>query len=157
LLLPMSMASPTSPTSLLNAVLLHGPGRGIQTFESDRGTFLLRPIDPSDIEEGAPVARYLPYSESPDKRLSSGLWECSAGKFKVVFSVDEIVHIVDGEVTVREANEGAAYTLGAGDTAYFPLGLVTHWHVPRFVRKFYVVRVPGGSPLVARVRQRLAI
>jgi len=34
---------------------------------------------------------------------------------------------------------------------------VTHWHVPRFVRKFFVVRVPGGNPYVARVRQRFAI
>jgi uncharacterized cupin superfamily protein len=151
------MARFSSPTSLLSAVLPHGRELGIQAFESERGAPLPRPIDASQIEEGMPVARYHPFSESPDKRLSSGLWECSAGKFKVTFWLDEIVHILDGEVTVRQTNDGVTYTLREGDTAYFPLGLVTSWHVPRFVRKFYVVRAPGGSPLVARVRQRLAI
>jgi hypothetical protein len=85
------------------------------------------------------------------------VWECTAGKFKVDFALDEIVHILDGEVIVHEDGEGDAYTLRAGDAAYFPMGLVTHWHVPRFVRKFFVVRVPGGNPYVARVRQRFAI
>src|SRR5271166_1230739 len=111
----------------------------IQVAERDRAALVPRPIEASCIEEGAPVARYTPFTESPDRRLSSGLWECTAGKFKVVFWLDEIVHILDGEVTVREDDGGPAYTLAPGDTAYFPLGLVTHWNVPRFVRKFYVV------------------
>jgi uncharacterized protein len=142
---------------LVRSALGHAHGRGIQTFESRGGALLPRPIEPSCIEEGAPVARCTTFTESPDKRLSSGLWECSAGKFKVIFSLDEIVHILDGEVTVREEGDGAVYTLRPGDAAYFPLGLVTHWDVPRFVRKFFVVRVPGGNPYVARVRQRFAI
>jgi uncharacterized cupin superfamily protein len=146
-----------SSSKLVNSVLRHVRGRGIQTFDSRRGSLAPHPIEASCVEEGAPIARCITLTESPDKRLSSGLWECSAGKFKVIFALDEIVHILDGEVTVREDGEGAAYTLGPGDAAYFPLGLVTHWDVPRFVKKFFVVRVPGGNPHVARVRQRFAI
>jgi hypothetical protein len=74
--------------------------------------------------------------------------------FKVTFALDEIVHILAGEVVVREEGPGPVRTLGPGDVAYFPMGLVTHWNVPRFVRKFFVVRVPGGHPYVARIRQR---
>jgi uncharacterized cupin superfamily protein len=141
----------------LSRVLRRPRGFGVQTFESHLGPLSLRPIEDSCIEEGSPIARCTTFTESPDKRLSSGLWECSAGKFKVAFALDEIVTILDGEVTVHEDSEGRTYTLGVGDAAYFPLGLVTHWEVPRFVRKFFVVRVPGGNSRVARLRQRFAI
>jgi uncharacterized cupin superfamily protein len=118
----------------------------------------LYPIEPSWIEEGAPVARCVTLTKSPDERLSSGMWECSAGRFKWTFWLDEIVHILDGEVTIREEGDGGAvYTLRCGDIAYFPLGLTVHWDVPRFVRKFFVVRAPGGNRYVARARQRFAI
>jgi len=144
-------------SSSASTVLRRTHGRGIQTFDCHFGPLLPRPIEASCIEEGAPVARCITFTESPDKRLSSGVWECSAGKFRVTFSLDEIVTILDGEVTVREDGEGPCHTLAPGDAAYFPLGLTTHWDVPRFVRKFFVVRVPGGNPRVARFRQRFGI
>jgi uncharacterized cupin superfamily protein len=146
-----------SPRNLMSSLLRHTRGRGIQTFDSRCNDLLPRPIEASCIEEGTPVARCITFTESPDKRLSSGLWECSAGKFKVAFALDEIVHVLEGEVTVREDRDGAAYTLRPGDAAYFPMGLVTHWDVPVFVKKFFVVRVPGGNPRVARLRQRFAL
>ncbi|HEX3344888.1 MAG TPA: cupin domain-containing protein [Polyangiaceae bacterium] len=131
--------------------------RGTQIFKLASGPLGPRPIEPSCIEEGNPVARCTTFTESPDKRLASGLWECTAGKFEVAFDLDEIVHILEGEVTVREDGTGAVHELHPGDAAYFPLGLVTHWHVPHFVRKFFVVRVPGGSARIARARQRLGL
>jgi uncharacterized cupin superfamily protein len=146
-----------SPWHLMRFVRRSSHHRGIQTIKSACGTLLPRPIDSSCIEEGTPLARCATFAESPDRRLSSGLWECSAGKFKVVFTLDEVVHIVEGGVAVREGDDGPIHELGPGDAAYFPLGLVTHWHVPRYVKKFFVVRVPGGNPSVARIRQRFAV
>jgi uncharacterized protein len=146
-----------NPSGFVSSVRAHARGRGIQTFKDGCSSLQPRPIEASYIEEGSPVARCITLTESADKRLSSGLWECSAGKFKVIFALDEIVHILDGGVTVREHGGGAVHNLGPGDAAYFPMGLVTHWDVPRFVRKLFVVRVPGGNPYVARVRQKFAI
>jgi uncharacterized protein len=118
----------------------------------------LHPIDPAWIERGTPVARGMNLTESPDGRLSSGLWECSAGQFKWTFGLDEVAHILGGEVTIREDGDaGDTYTLRRGDVAYFPLGLTVHWDIPDHVRKFFVVRVPGGNRRIARVRQRFAI
>jgi uncharacterized cupin superfamily protein len=142
---------------LARFVRRHARGLGIQTSEAGSRTLLPRSIEASCIEEGTPVASCITLTESPDKRLSSGLWECTAGKFKIVFPLDEIVHILDGEVVVREDGQETSYTLRPGDVAYFPMGLVAHWSVPRFVSKFFVVRAPGGNPHVARVRQRFAI
>jgi uncharacterized protein len=148
------MTTSLQVSTLVTRLLKHARGSGIQTFESGCSALLPHPLAASCIEDGAPVARGTTLTESPDKRLSSGLWECSAGKFKVTFALDEIVHILAGEVVVREEGPGPVRTLGPGDVAYFPMGLVTHWNVPRFVRKFFVVRVPGGHPYVARIRQR---
>ena len=146
-----------SPSSLIRLVRWRTRELGIRTLESGPRDMRPRPIDPSCIEEGRPVARCLTFAESPDRRLSSGLWECTAGKFKVDFGLDEVIHILEGEVTIREGDSGRVHALGPGDAAYFPLGLVTHWHVPRYVKKFFVVRAPGGLPSVARIRQRLAV
>ena len=99
------------------------------------------PIDPAWIQEGTPTARGTVLTQSKDKLLSSGFWSCTAGKFKWVFSWDEFVHILEGEVTIREEG-GTAHTLKAGDVAHFPRGLTTHWHVPKFVRKFFTLRTP---------------
>ncbi|MBI1913312.1 MAG: cupin domain-containing protein [Planctomycetes bacterium] len=99
------------------------------------------PIDPAWIEEGTPMARGTVLMQSKDKLLSSGFWSCTAGKFQWVFSWDEFVHILEGEVTIHEEG-GATHTLKAGDVAHFPRGLTTHWHVPKFVKKFFTLRTP---------------
>jgi uncharacterized cupin superfamily protein len=122
-------------------------------FSSAPRDLPLAPIEPADIEEGQPIARGITLGHSPDERLSMGLWDCTSGKFKWTFWVDEVVHILDGEATVREAS-GAVHELGPGSVAYFPLGLVARWEVPRYVRKLFVVRMGNVGP-VARLRQRV--
>lgn len=141
----------------VNRILGSARRQSIQTSEFGCGALQPRPIAASCIEEGAPVARCRTLTESADKRLSSGLWECSAGRFKVKFELDEVVHILEGEVEVREEGSDAVHELRPGDAAYFPMGLVSHWNVPRFVKKFFVVRVPGGNSYMARIRQRFDI
>jgi uncharacterized cupin superfamily protein len=125
----------------------------MQTMHAPEGDFEPRPIEPSSIEQGCPVARCLTFAESQKKHMWSGLWECSAGKFRWVYGGDEIVQILEGEVVVREEGTGVVHTLHAGDAAYFPAGLVAHWEVPSFVKKFFVLRVPRESRLVARLRR----
>ena len=125
----------------------------MQTMHGLAGDLAPRPIDPSSIEQGCPVARCLTFAESENRDLWSGLWECSAGKFKWVYSGDEIVQILEGEVVVREEGTGVVHTLHAGDAAYFPAGLVAHWEVPSFVKKFFVLRVPRKSDFVTRLRR----
>jgi uncharacterized cupin superfamily protein len=79
--------------------------------------------------------------QSSDKLLSSGLWSCTTGKFRWEFGWDEFVHILEGRVTITEEG-GTVHELGPGDTAHFPLGLVSHWHVHEDVRKAFTIRTP---------------
>ena len=99
------------------------------------------PIEPSWIVEGSPDARGAVLLQSQDKLLSSGLWSCTAGRFRWEFGWDEFVHILEGEVTITE-DGGRTYKLRAGDSAHFPLGLHTHWHIPEFVKKSFTFRTP---------------
>ena len=99
------------------------------------------PIDPAWVQEGTPTACGAVLTQSQDKLLSSGFWSCTAGKFQWVFSWDEFVCILEGEVTIREEG-GATHTLKAGDVAHFPRSLTTYWHVPKCVRKFFTLRTP---------------
>ena len=127
-----------------------------QAFSSERRGLPLDPIDPALIEEGAPVARGVTLSRSADGRLSSGLWECSAGAFAWTFWLDEIFLVLDGEARIREET-GAVHDLRQGDVAHFPLGLEVRWEIPRHFRKLFVVRSPGGSRHIARWMERLRI
>lgn len=106
-----------------------------------RGELPPMPIEASWIKSGNPTARGKILVQSADRCVSSGLWECTAGEFQWTFTWDEFVHILEGEVTIRE-EAGASHTLRAGDIAHFPLGLKTHWHVPRYVKKVFTLRTP---------------
>jgi uncharacterized cupin superfamily protein len=114
----------------------------IQTAPADTAELPPMPIEPSWITEGDPVARGTILTQSADKRVSSGLWSCQPGKFEWTFSWDEFIHVLEGEVEIREDGTDNSVTLRAGDMAHFPLGMKTHWHVKQAVRKFFVIRTP---------------
>lgn len=141
----------------LSAVLKPGTGQdtpAIQASTTKREGLEPNPLPPEWIRDGSPAARSLMLTRSSDELLSSGLWECSAGRFKFVHDTDEIVHIVAGEVTVSQG--GASHTLRPGDVAHFPAGLTTYWEVPEYVKKFWVQRAPVRSAL-GRLRSRLGV
>jgi len=109
-------------------------------FETSRTDLAPLPIEPSWIKAGTPVARAVKLSESPDSLLTAGLWDCTAGTFTWIFGTDEIVHILEGEVRVREGN--TTHVLGPGSVAYFPRGIETVWEVPEYVKKSFIHRSP---------------
>jgi hypothetical protein len=118
----------------------------IVTANSPAGVLPDMPIEPAWIKEGNPVARGTILTQSADKKVSSGLWTCEPGKFEWTFGWDEFVHVLEGEFTITE-EDGASYTLSAGDMAHFPIGLKTDWHVKQPVKKFFVIRTPDPLEL----------
>lgn len=106
------------------------------------------PINPAWIKEGTPEARAMFLTTSGDSMIRSGIWECTAGKFDWIFAFDEVVQILEGEVHVEA--EGQVRILRAGSTAYFPFGLKTHWHVPKYVKKFFTHHYPSRTKQLAR-------
>lgn len=104
------------------------------------------PIEPAWILEGDPRARVAEWSKSIDGTTTTNVWDCTAGRFRWYFAVDEIVHIMDGSVTVSSENH-APRTLVAGDAALFRAGTWSEWHVENYVRKHAILRQHLPAPV----------
>jgi uncharacterized cupin superfamily protein len=99
------------------------------------------PIPAEQITAGDPIAKLWVSAQSADRKTTQGIWECTAGDFTWNYTWDEFVMVLEGEVTITP-DGGEPFTLRAGDFAHFPLGLKTAWHVPKFVKKTFVLRTP---------------
>jgi uncharacterized cupin superfamily protein len=137
------MSSTTSQTSILDqlcraGLIPAGNDTPMQTGTIGRTDLQPAPLKPGWILSGNPVARSLPLGEAPDGNFSFGLWDCTDGQFNFSYRCDELVHILEGEVTIR-----APYMelhLHAGDVAFFPQGLTAHWTVHGYVKKLAIFR-----------------
>ena len=99
------------------------------------------PIPESWVEEGKPVATTQFLTESGDGGLVTGVWHCTAGRFRWIFNCDEVIHVLDGGVEVE--HEGKVMQLGPGSVVFFPVGAQTRWTVKEHVRKLFVHRHPA--------------
>ena len=111
-----------------------------------RSTFSPRRFLPHWIIEGSPQARSKRLATSPDGTASVIAWACSPGRFNWHYAVDEILHIISGEVFVTD-EKGESRRLGPGDVAYFPAGSSSVWHVTKEVRKLAICRHSMPRPL----------
>jgi uncharacterized cupin superfamily protein len=91
------------------------------------------------IIDGTPEARAREIACSDDGTMRVMVWSCTPGKFRWEYSIDETVQIVSGEVVVTDHN-GRERRLCAGDSAFFPAGSASVWHVVDEVRKVAVCR-----------------
>ena len=121
----------------------------VQTGTTARTDLLPSPLDPSWILAGNPISRALPLGAAADGNFTFGLWDCAAGQFKFIYYCDEIVHILEGEVTIR-AGETEMH-LRPGDVAFFPQGLTAYWTVHGYVKKFAIFRSKPPRALPMRI------
>lgn len=109
------------------------------------------PIPPDWVIEGTPQARSKYLAGSADGAASVMAWSCTAGRFLWRYKVDEVLHIISGEVFVTD-EKGTIRWLGPGDMAFFPAGARSVWHVPHEVRKLAMCRHSMPRPLGFMVR-----
>ncbi|MBN9418536.1 MAG: DUF861 domain-containing protein [Candidatus Eremiobacteraeota bacterium] len=98
------------------------------------------PLPEEEILEGVPDARCLFTAESADEGASAGFWSCDVGRYEFYFGYDEFVYLVEGELTVTEGER--TFEMRPGDTAHFPQGCTTIWHVTKKMTKYFVARAP---------------
>jgi uncharacterized protein len=111
----------------------------------------LKPMPPDWILTGAPKSGAKRLATSHDGTSSNIVWECTAGRFKWIYSEDETAVVIAGEVFIT-TDKGEERRLGQGDMAFFPAGTWCIWHVNDRVRKVAVLRRPLPQPLGFRVR-----
>ena len=95
-----------------------------------------------EILEGTPDPGGRFTATSADHQACAGFWSCDVGRYQFHFDYDEFVYVIRGEVEVTELGSGASYLLGEGDTAHFPQGVTTIWHITRRLTKYFVAREP---------------
>ena len=98
-----------------------------------------RPIEPSWIIEGNPVAQWCVLSKSADGLASTMVWQCSEGKFNWYYDFDETILILEGSIVLEnDAMKPTRYS--AGDVIFFRDGAHARWHVEGHVRKLAFCR-----------------
>ncbi len=98
-----------------------------------------KPIEPSWIIEGNPVAQWCVLSRSTDGLASTMVWECSEGKFNWYYDFDETILIFEGSL-VLENDTIRPTRYGVGDVIFFKNGAHARWHVEGRVRKLAFCR-----------------
>ena len=98
-----------------------------------------RPIEPSWIIEGNPVAQCSVLSKSADGLASTMVWQCSEGKFNWYYDFDETILILEGSI-VLESDTLRPTRYGPGDVIFFKDGAHARWHVEGHVRKLAFCR-----------------
>ena len=98
-----------------------------------------RPIEPSWIIEGNPVAQSSVLSTSSDGAASTIVWQCSEGKFDWYYDFDETILILEGSIVV-ESDTMSPTRYGPGDVIFFRDGAHAKWHVEGHVRKLAFCR-----------------
>jgi uncharacterized cupin superfamily protein len=117
----------------------------VKASKSDMVKLASSPIPKGVITEGKPAAKAWTSAQSGDSKVTQGVWDCTAGKFNWDYTWDEFVMILEGEATVTAVG-GKPVTLRAGDFCYFPTGLKMEWHIPKYVRKTFVIRTQEAMP-----------
>jgi uncharacterized cupin superfamily protein len=98
-----------------------------------------RPIEPSWIIEGDPVAQSCVLSRSADGLATTIVWQCSEGKFNWHYDFDETILILDGSIVLENDAMGPT-RYGPGDVIFFKDGAHAKWHVEGHVRKLAFCR-----------------
>jgi uncharacterized cupin superfamily protein len=98
-----------------------------------------RPIEPSWIIEGNPVAQCSMLSKSADGLASTMVWQCSEGKFNWYYDFDETILILEGAI-VLESDIMPPTRYGPGDVIFFRDGAHARWHVEGHVKKLAFCR-----------------
>jgi uncharacterized protein len=98
-----------------------------------------KPIEPSWIIEGNPVAQWCMLSKSADGLASTVVWECSEGRFHWYYDFDETIMILEGSI-VLESDAMRPTRYGPGSVIFFRNGAHARWHVEGRVRKLAFCR-----------------
>ena len=101
--------------------------------------------------DGEPRARAKEIARSRDGTMTVVAWSCTKGRFRWQYFVDEMVHILSGEVVIVDHTD-TQRRLRPGDTAFFPAGSSSVWDVEDEVRKVAVCRMDMPKSVARGVR-----
>lgn len=73
-----------------------------------------------------------------------GVWDSTPYRRKAVpFGRHELMHLLEGMVTLSNPDTGWSETFRAGDTFFVPLGANVEWLSTEYVKKYYCIMIPA--------------
>lgn len=96
---------------------------------------------PDRVVKGDPTSRTWVLDEAEDGRLVSGVWEATAGAWRISYDEWEFCTIVSGTSILHEDGVEAPHVLRAGDSFVIRPGFTGIWEVVETTRKVFVVRL----------------
>lgn len=96
------------------------------------------PVDASKVIKGTPDHAFRVLHSSVSDEFTAGIYECSAGTWRVSYSEDEFCTITEGTVRLTE-NNGETQEFRAPASFVIPSGFAGTWEAVTPVRKFFVI------------------
>ena len=90
------------------------------------------------IIEGAPQSTYKVLYSSKSGELTTGIYECTAGKWNVVYNEDEFCTLIEGRLRMT-SEDGEVQEYQAPDSFLIPSGYKGVWEPLTNLRKFFVI------------------
>lgn len=100
------------------------------------------PVAAEKVIEGTPKSAYKILYTSKDEKFYSGLYACTAGKWRVEYSEDEFCTLIEGTVRLISEN-GDIEEFSAPQSFVIPSGFKGFWEPLGNLRKFFVIYEPG--------------
>ncbi len=96
-------------------------------------------VAPEKIVSGDPKTTYKLLHASPDERFTTGIWECTPGKWRVNYTTDdEFCTLIEGHVRLTP-EDGAPQDYKAPDSFIIPCGFKGTWEAVTKIRKYFVI------------------
>jgi uncharacterized cupin superfamily protein len=97
-----------------------------------------KPVDPNKLIEGFPQTTYKILHAHPGKEFYTGIYECTPGKWKVIYEEEEFCTLVEGHA-VLTSEEGLVQEYKAPDSFVIPAGFKGTWEAVTHVRKLFAI------------------
>ncbi len=103
------------------------------------------PLPAEWVEQGSPQASGAVLSKSDDSRIVRGVWACTPGRFRWMYTYDETIVVVQGSATVL-MDSGVEVSLTPGVMAFFARGQGSTWTIHENFRKAFHADSPDPLP-----------
>ncbi len=95
-------------------------------------------VSPEKVISGAPKSAYRILYTSRDEKLISGIYECTAGKWRVSYDEDEFCTLLEGKLRMT-SETGEIQEFTAPQSFLIPQGYKGFWEPLGQLRKFFVI------------------
>ncbi|MDN3712741.1 cupin domain-containing protein [Paracoccus cavernae] len=109
------------------------------TYQAPNSEPITTDLDWWEPVEGTPSMKTWIENQTDDGKFLTGYWEATPGSYRVVYGVDEYIHMFEGKVTLTQDGEEPK-TFQAGDTFYIEAGFNGIWKTEETVRKLFAIR-----------------